>query len=88
MTKTFIAVRDVDEETFRKFRAMSVEERMKLGEALNLAMRKALEEEKLMKEKKNKPDPRNLLRIKPIKIGNKRVRWSEEIDEILYGFKK
>ena len=50
MTKTFIAVRDVDEETFRKFKAMSVEERMKLGVALTIAMKYLLEKKKKRKE--------------------------------------
>ena len=82
--KTTIAVRDVDEETFRKFRAMTVEEKMKLGDAVTMAMKNLLEEER----EKKRPDPKNLLKIKPIKVGKKKVRWSEEIDEVLYGWKK
>ena len=82
--KTTIAVRDVDEETFRKFRALSIEERMKLGDAITIAMRKMIRE----KETKKKSDRKNLLKIKPIKVGKKKVRWSEEIDEVLYGWKK
>ena len=81
MKKTLVAVRDVDEETFRKFRSMTVEERMKMGEALTLAMKKMMRE----REKKTKPDPRNLLKISGIIKTKKRVKWSEEIDEILYG---
>ena len=83
MEKTFIGVRDVDEATFRKFRALAVQERMKLGEALSLAMRKLLEEGE--QEHEDKVDTKNLLKIKPVKIGKKKVKWSEEIDEILYG---
>ena len=82
--KTTIAVRDVDEETFRKFRAMTDEEKMKLGDAVTMAMKNLLEEER----EKKRPDPKNLLKIKPIKVGKKKVRWSEEIDEVLYGWKK
>lgn len=82
MGKSMIAVRDVDEEVFRRFRAKVIEERMKLGRALTLAMGEWL------KEKKEKADPKNLLKIKPVKVGKKKVRWSEEIDEILYGLKK
>ncbi len=84
MEKTFIAVRDVDKDVFRKFRARSVAERMKLGDAITKAMKRAMEERR---EPDNKPDARNLFKIKPIKVG-KKVRWSEEIDEILYGSKK
>jgi len=36
--KTFIGVREVDEEMFRKFRARATEERLKVGNALTLAM--------------------------------------------------
>jgi hypothetical protein len=84
MGKRFIGVREVDEETFRKFRALAIAKRVKVGEALTRAMREFLEEEKL---NKNKPDPSALLKIKPIKIG-KKVKWSEEIDEFLYGLEK
>jgi hypothetical protein len=82
MAKTFIGVREVDEETFRKFRARAIEKKLKLGEALTLAMKN------LMKEKeaeKNKPDPKNLLKISGIIKTKEKVRWSEEIDDILYG---
>ena len=58
MEKTFIGVRDVDEEIFRKFRALSVREKMKLGDALSLAMKKTLE------EKENRFDSKNLLKIR------------------------
>ena len=81
MTKTLVAVRNVDEETFRKFRAVSVEERKKLGDALTAAMQEWVEKEKTRGKK-------NVLIMKPVRIGNKTVRWSEEIDEILYGESK
>ena len=81
MAKTMVAVRDVDEETFRKFRALSIEERMKVGDALvsamNLWMRKR-REDRMRK-------PRDMMKIKPVKIGGNKVRWSEEIEETLYG---
>lgn len=80
-----IAIRGVDEDILRRFRAKSIEERMKMGDALNLAMKHWVYEERV---KKMKPDPRKLLKIKPIRVGGKKVRWSEEIDEILYGLKK
>ena len=83
MAKT-VAIRDLDEETFRKFRAVAIEEKLKTGEALTLAMKKWIEEEKM----KNKPNIKNLLKIKPIRMGKKKVRWSEEIDEFLYGLGK
>ena len=85
MKRALIAVRDVDEETFRKFRAMSVEERIKLGDAMTMAMRHWIKEERV---KKGKPDPKNLLKLKGIITTKKKVKWSEEIDEFLYGLEK
>ncbi|MBI2451667.1 hypothetical protein HYV50_01150 [Candidatus Pacearchaeota archaeon] len=87
MEKTFVGVRDVDMETFRKFRARAIEKRVRLGEALTRAMREFLEEEK-EKNKEDVGNPRNLLRIKPIRVGKKKVRWSMEIDKFLYGLEK
>ena len=85
MKRKLIAVRGVDEDIFRKFRAMTVEEKMKLGDALTMAMKHWIKDEKA---KSSNPDARNLLKIKSIKVGKKKVRWSEEIDEFLYGLKK
>ncbi len=87
MAKTTITVRDVDEETFRKFRALTVEERTKLGDTLSIAMKHWIEEERM---RNDKPDPKKLKELVGIvKIkGRKKVRWSEEIDEILYGLEK
>lgn len=84
MRKTFIGVRGVDEETFRKFRAMTIEERLKLGDALTISMKRWVRE----REQKPKPDPRNLLKISNIIKTKKKVKWSEEIDEFLYGLEK
>jgi len=86
MRKTFIGVRGVDEETFRKFRALTIEERMRLGDALTMAMRHWVEEERA--KGITKPDPRNLLKIKGIVTTKKKVKWSEEIDKFLYGLEK
>lgn len=44
------AIRDLDEDTFRKLRAAAIEENMKVGDAVNIAMKKWLAE----KEKKKK----------------------------------
>ncbi|MAG01822.1 hypothetical protein CMI42_00645 [Candidatus Pacearchaeota archaeon] len=87
MANTFIGVREVDEEIFHKFKAKTVEERMNLGYALTLAMKKWLTEEK------NKNDSgeeklngvRQLLKIKPFSFGKNTSQLSNEIDDILYG---
>ena len=81
MTKKMIAVRDVDEAAFRKFKATASEENMNIGNALTVAMKQWTEKEKI----KTAPNPRNLLKIKGIIKSKEKVRWSEEVDEILYG---
>ena len=78
--KTLIAVRNVDRETFRKFRAKSIEKGVPLGDAMTKAMRHWLNE-----EPRKRPDPSKFRDM----IGSVKtkgpVRWSEEVDEILYG---
>ncbi len=84
MTKTLIAVRGVDRKTFRKFKALTVEGKMRLGEALTLAMKTLIEKESQI----TRPDPKNLLKISSIIKTKNKVKWSEEIDEFLYGLEK
>jgi hypothetical protein len=83
MGKIFFGVRDVDEETIRKLKLLAVQRNITMGEAINQALNKMIRESK-KRSGIVKNDPRNIFMIKPIKIG-KRVRWSEEVDEILYG---
>ena len=81
MSKSLIAVRDVDEETFRRFRARAVEEGVKLGDTLTLAMRRWLEEGR----ETAVPNPKNLLKLSGVVKTKQKVKWSEEVDGILYG---
>lgn len=80
MKRTLIAVRDVDEDTFRKFKAMSVQENIKLGDALTTAMKHLIEERKL-EEKHEIKRPK----VKPFDWGKGTEKTSEEVDKILYG---
>ncbi len=82
MAKDMRTVRDVDEAIWRKFRAKTEEEGLKTGQALNEALRVWVEGRE--KEAK-KPDPHHFLKIEGIVRTKRRVRWSEEIDETLYG---
>jgi hypothetical protein len=84
MRKDLRAIRGIEEETYLKFREKALAERMKVGEALTLAMREWLKKER---GRKTKPNPKNLLKLAGIIKTRKKVRWSEEIDEILYGGK-
>lgn len=79
-----LTIRDVDEEVYRKFREKSIAERQKLGRALTQAMKEWLRKE----NKKERLDPRNLIKITGIIKTKRKVKWSEEIDEFLYGFEK
>jgi hypothetical protein len=81
MKKGLRAIRDIEEETYLKFKEKALAERMKVGEALTLAMKEWLKK----KRERTKINPRNLLRIKGIIKTEEKVRWSKEIDEILYG---
>lgn len=79
MEKTFVGIRDVDEETFRKFRSLAIERNMKIGEALNFAMKKMINDKNKDKKKKL-----GIISIKPFDFGKGSENSSEEIDKILY----
>lgn len=85
MKKAIVAVRGVEEDVYRKFKAKIAEGKIKMGDALTEAMRKWIKEKE---ENKMRPDPRNLLKISGIIKTKKKVRWGEEVDEILYGWRK
>ena len=78
MQKTFIGVRDVDVETFQRFRTRSVANRLKLGNALTKAMH-------LWLQQQPKPKKRKGFTFKPFHWGPGTERTSMEIDTILYG---
>lgn len=82
MAKEILTVRDVDEEIWRKFRAKTEEEGIKTGQALNEALAVWIKEKE---RKKKHPDPRNFLEVEGIIRAGRRVRWSEEVDKVLYG---
>ncbi|MGB9716950.1 MAG: hypothetical protein ACPL4E_00710 [Thermoproteota archaeon] len=84
MKKELFAVRGIEEETYVRFREKAIAKRLRVGEALTLAMKEWLKKE----EEREKVNPRNLLKIKPFDWGPGSERTSEEIDEILYGRKR
>jgi hypothetical protein len=85
MRKRILTVRDVDERTWRKFRSKIEEEGLKTGDALTQAMEIWVKERG---PKGSKPNPKLLLKVKPVIVGKKRVKWSQEIDETLYGLRR
>ena len=82
MGKTIVAVRNVDEDVFLKFKALRVEERMRLGEALTKAMKVWMEE-----KRERKIHNLRIPKLKPFGWGKGTERTSKEVDEILYGGK-
>ena len=69
-----LSVKDVDERVFRELKAESVREGVKIGKALNWAMKSWLDK---------KPRLR-FLDLKPKDWGKGTERVSEEIDKLLY----
>ena len=75
-----ISVRDVDEEVLRKFKAVIIMDKMKMGQALTKAMKEWIRQ----KESSKKIDSSSLFRIKPFDWGKGKEKTSSEIDEIIY----
>lgn len=84
MKKELRAIRGIEEEIYMKFREKALQEKMKIGEALTLAMKEWLKKEKIRK----KSNPKNLLKIKPFDWGRGTERTSKDIDGILYGSRR
>jgi hypothetical protein len=82
MAKEVLTVRDVDERIWRRFRAKTEEEGLKTGQALNEALGIWIEQRE---RRAGLPDARRFLKMEGIVRSRKRVNWSEEIDEMLYG---
>ncbi len=72
-----LSVKNVEEQTFREFKAESVREGLQVGKALTLAMRRWLEERNV------KPKVR-FLNFKPKHWGKGTENTSEEIDNLVY----
>ena len=72
-----LTIKNVEESTFREFKAAAVKKGIKLGTAITLAMEKFKDE--LVGKKKNFTD------LKPLKWGVGTEYVSEETDKILYG---
>lgn len=85
MKRELHAIRGIDEETYMKFREKVFAERMKMGKAMTEAMTTWMTKKDT---REAKPNPRNFLKLEGFIKTKKKVRWSEEIDEVLYGWKK
>ena len=79
-TSDILVVRKTNKEIYKRFRQKALEENMNVGEALNQAMIYWM-----AKEERKRPDVNKLLKLNGLIKTDKTVKWSEEIDETLYG---
>lgn len=84
MEKVFVGIRDINEAIFRKFRALAIERRLKLGDAVTKAM-----EIMIKKNKENLKTKKliNIIKTKPFDFGEGNENISNEIDMAIYGGK-
>lgn len=76
-----LVVRKINKAIYNKFRERALEEHRNVGDALNQAMVEWLEKQ----DERIKPQIENVLKLNGIVKTNKPVKWSEEVDETLYG---
>ncbi len=79
-----LVVRKADPVVYREFKKKAVERNLSVGRALVKAMQLWIEEEGGEK----KPDPRNFMKVVGMIKTERPVKWSTEVDETLYGWKK
>lgn len=72
-----VSIKNIEETTFREFKAESIREGLTMGNALTLAMKVWIE------MKKTKPR-KSILDFKPKNWGKGTERLSENIDSVLY----
>jgi len=75
--ETQVSIRDVNKDVFNEFKSLTVKKKMKLGQALTMAMSEWLNEEMEVPKK-------SLLELKPFKWGRGTEKTSKEIDKIVY----
>ncbi|MEX2017553.1 MAG: hypothetical protein WD876_03710 [Candidatus Pacearchaeota archaeon] len=73
-----VSIRDVDKEIFNEFKVLTIKKRMKIGQALTMAMMEFLNEELEIPKK-------SLMDMKTSNWGKGTEKTSEEIDKMLYG---
>ncbi len=76
-----LVVRKINKAIYNKFRERALEEHRNVGDALNQAMVEWLEKE----GKRVKPNIEHVLKLNGIVKTNIPVKWSEEVDETIYG---
>jgi hypothetical protein len=79
--KSILVIRNSDKKVYRRFRQKAVEEDINVGKAITEAMEYWLE----AKQNKKKTNISGIRKLNGIIKAGKKVRWSEQVDEILYG---
>ena len=82
--KSFVGVRDVDENVLREFKSTAVRRNLRLGVALSLAMRTWLQQGNDEVKKDNLKRVRALAKVGPFDFGPGSERLSEQVDDIVY----
>lgn len=76
-----IVVRKINKTIYKKFREQALKDNRNIGDALNQAMAEWLKKQ----DEQGKPQLDRILGLNGIVKTRETVRWSEEIDVILYG---
>lgn len=79
-----LVIRNVNPATYAELKKMAVEDKISVARAFNEAVAAYKEKQ----SKRRRPDPRNFRKVIGIIKTDGPVRWSEEVDELLYGWKK
>lgn len=80
MAEETIVVRRVDMLVYKKFRERAVRRGVRVGEALTKLMEKEIED-----SDEGKVSPKNFIKMIGIVKTGKKVNYSEQVDDILYG---
>ena len=76
-----LVVRKINKTIYTKFKERALEEHRNVGDALNQAMAEWLQKQ----DELEKPHIEKILSLNGIVKTDNAVRWSEEVDETLYG---
>lgn len=79
-----LVIRKANPTLYREFKKKAVERNVSMARAIDTAMEQWIKED----YSKKKPDIRNLYKIAGSVKTKGPVKWSTEVDEILYGWKK
>ena len=79
-----LVVRKASPVIYKEFKKKAVERNVSVARALDMAMEQWIEHS----EKDKRPDPKNMLPVIGMFKTRGKVRYSKQVDEILYGWKK